>query len=1007
MSSKRGKRARRSSAGQPLPDEMMTEIVLRLPAYSIVRFRAVSRSWAAMLSSPGFQDGYAAMADARRMSMSKFVFFAASPASPRGATAVYSCDVGPVRRITTTTTDLLFNIDRLRPGFLVVSSRPCHGLTLLADTRSFAYWVCNSSTGVFRPLPRRRCHDLSSAGLAFDDRTKEHKVVHLFCHVSRGGESESMTMVARSTRSAPQAARGGQPPEAYRGVSNRNSSVPVLCFSVADEAFSLVAGPAVDGIADYCALDSHSPAVPLHLVELHGSLCMVRDLRHLPHGESCLEIWALRDYSASVWSLDFRVAMTPQVARDMHDPRFITVLGCLGGARGDDVGSVERIKKILIATSQHKVHAYDPATGSIETVVTVPEDFAGGREEAVAGIRIGLYEDSLARVGGESCRQREATAAMTEILLRLPPKSIAMCMLVCRQWRTLIESERFLTSHMLANMERKKVMVVTNGRRRENFFNFMPVETWIGPAAKARSDVLVNRRILCSKPCHGLNLISTSSDDYLCNPCTGSIRCLGIRGKFREIDPTVSIDDDRRHVTRVGRNIGLGFDRLSQEHVVVEMSRFKGDLQLCMIKTSCVDYWSCAGKPPRPVTDMPPAHVDGTLYWISEPQPTARDRVIVAFDISSREFSVLPCQPCCSERDGGDYPLLVELEGSLSLVVANAEENNLQIWTMQEADGTWHKSYSILLDERYPDFSLKTGVVVVPLDAVADSNGGGRILLDTGRALGYYDLETRSIDTLYSLDQLKLPQCQMAFPMLYGDSLVPIQDDEPPDYVAPTLRDDDGGRRCYYQPQHVEISGGEQPAAASCVFRPCEAAGGGCRGMGCVYAGSCCRRVLCRECSLPCVEHTDGFHTAILPFLPRRSATATEMAEDLLLGLPLEHPCVPGPEYCYYYSEGDEVEEGVGRHVFVSLRDLARTRQPRRLIECGNGGEGLGGGGGAAPAMLAPSSLGRRQPYWRPPPATLVRVCHGGRRTAPERPAPSRWMTAPATLAPQKGPFLG
>uniref|UniRef100_A0A0E0H5A0 F-box domain-containing protein n=1 Tax=Oryza nivara TaxID=4536 RepID=A0A0E0H5A0_ORYNI len=679
MSSKRGKRARRSSAGQPLPDEMMTEIVLRLPAYSIVRFRAVSRSWAAMLSSPGFQDGYAAMADARRMSMSKFVFFAASPASPRGATAVYSCDVGPVRRITTTTTDLLFNIDRLRPGFLVVSSRPCHGLTLLADTRSFAYWVCNSSTVVFRPLPRRRCHDLSSAGLAFDDRTKEHKVVHLFCHVSRGGESEAMTMVAR-------------------------------------------------------------------------------------------------------------------------------------------------------------------------------------------------------------------------------------------QWRTLIESERFLTSHMLANMERKKVMVVTNGRRRENFFNFMPVETWIGPAAKARSDVLVNRRILCSKPCHGLNLISTSSDDYLCNPCTGSIRCLGIRGKFREIDPTVSIDDDRRHVTRVGRNVGLGFDRLSQEHVVVEMSRFKGDLQLCMIKTSCVDYWSCAGKPPRPVTDMPPAHVDGTLYWISEPQPTARDRVIVAFDISSREFSVLPCQPCCSERDGGDYPLLVELEGSLSLVVANAEENNLQIWTMQEADGTWHKSYSILLDERYPDFSLKTGVVVVPLDAVADSNGGGRILLDTGRALGYYDLETRSIDTLYSLDQLKLPQCQMAFPMLYGDSLVPIQDDEPPDYVAPTLRDDDGGRRCYYQPQHVEISGGEQPAAASCVFRPCEAAGGGCRGMGCVYAGSCCRRVLCRECSLPCVEHTDGFHTAILPFLPRRSATATEMAEDLLLGLPLEHPCVPGPEYCYYYSEWDEEEEGVGRH---------------------------------------------------------------------------------------------
>uniref|UniRef100_A0A0E0GPY3 Uncharacterized protein n=1 Tax=Oryza nivara TaxID=4536 RepID=A0A0E0GPY3_ORYNI len=34
--------------------------------------------------------------------------------------------------------------------------------------------------------------------------------------------------------------------------------------------------------------------------------------------------------------------------------------------------------------------------------------------------------------------------------------------------------------------------------------------------------------------------------------------------------------------------------------------------------------------------------------------------------------------------------------------------------------------------------------------------------------------------------------------------------------------------------------------------------------------------------------------------------------------------------------------------------------------------------------MLAPSSLGRRQHGWRSPPATSVRVRHGGRRTAPE-----------------------
>uniref|UniRef100_A0A0E0I0K5 Uncharacterized protein n=1 Tax=Oryza nivara TaxID=4536 RepID=A0A0E0I0K5_ORYNI len=58
-----------------------------------------------------------------------------------------------------------------------------------------------------------------------------------------------------------------------------------------------------------------------------------------------------------------------------------------------------------------------------------------------------------------------------------------------------------------------------------------------------------------------------------------------------------------------------------------------------------------------------------------------------------------------------------------------------------------------------------------------------------------------------------------------------------------------------------------------------------------------------------------------------------------------------------------------------------------------------------AAARLVPSSLGRRQHGWRPPSAMSVRVRHGGRRTAPASLAPSRWMTAPATLASKKDHF--
>uniref|UniRef100_A0A0E0IJQ0 Uncharacterized protein n=1 Tax=Oryza nivara TaxID=4536 RepID=A0A0E0IJQ0_ORYNI len=62
------------------------------------------------------------------------------------------------------------------------------------------------------------------------------------------------------------------------------------------------------------------------------------------------------------------------------------------------------------------------------------------------------------------------------------------------------------------------------------------------------------------------------------------------------------------------------------------------------------------------------------------------------------------------------------------------------------------------------------------------------------------------------------------------------------------------------------------------------------------------------------------------------------------------------------------------------------------------GGRNRNGGGSA-------SHAGALLPGAAPAPATSVRVRHGGRRTAPERLAPSYWMTAPATLALKKDHF--
>ncbi|KAL6838881.1 hypothetical protein ACP4OV_031317 [Aristida adscensionis] len=932
---------RRLSAAASLPEEIVNEILLLLPARSILRFRAVCRLWAARLSSPAFARAYAAKAAARRRRMSKFVFLAPSPSpeppSRSTSTAVYSCAQGAAAA------DRLFAVDRARPDLLRLSTRPCNGLVLLSDTRSGAYWVCNPSTGESRRLPQQRRRRLrhSSAGLALDHRTGECKVVHLFfsdggglgCELytlglgvpglrrrrlTRGVELLGINQIkllkalqaeGAVTRVSPVFADGHLHWLLYPS-SNSNSPQlgrdAILCFSVEREAFAFLSAPQGVNMADYTRLEEQLPAVPIHLAELQGSLCLVHDLRHQGHGESCLDVWVLRNRSAGEWSLDYRIAATPLLARSL---RFITVLGCRASSTGDDEEKQQQQQQLLIATSQHTVHAYDPCTGDIQTVFSIAGTDIGIQEEAAATLWLGLYEDSLVRIESErpDDGDKQVLSAVTEILLRLPAKSVAQSMLVCKVWCDLIQGDRF-TSQMIGRRPRR-IFMVTNGAAQ--FFDFAPLESWreAGPAALV-IDTRISDKIICSKPCRGLNLISTRSDDYLCNPCTGAVMCLGIRRKPQLLSPGSSSNSHRQarsNAFTVGRNVGLGFDHATGEHVAVEIGQLRGAL-VCVAKTSTQDFWTYAGEPPMPVTDMPPAHVDGTLYWMSRPQMPAaaepHERVVVAFDVSARAFAVLPCEPC---RRGHHDAFLVELNGALSLVLANAEEEEMKIWTMNGPGGSWASAYRIRMLGQ-PDFSLKTEVVL-PIDV---DTKHGTILLGTGRALGCYDTKAGSLSTVYSLNHLQLPSCNLAVPVLCEESLVRIPDDEMCPQVEQNSRIDP-------YPCDEEAARDDTPKS---IFHKCERTG--CRANADFYS-RCCRRVVCRECVRRCLEHSDALHE------PLQASYRNVITWIRSTGLPMEHPLVPGPDYCYYYST---VDADVARHVFVSLKDLARNNQPRHLVEC-------------------------------------------------------------------------
>uniref|UniRef100_A0A0Q3VFQ0 F-box domain-containing protein n=1 Tax=Setaria italica TaxID=4555 RepID=A0A0Q3VFQ0_SETIT len=145
---------------QLLPDEVIEDIFIRLPARSAARCRCLSRSWAAVLSSRALSRHLAAAANNR------LSFPAALSAWSREHP-----DAEPLTRFS------------------------CRGLGLLRSVSAGVVYVCNPSTGQVASLPDGTAtatgdwidHDYACFGLGYDARAGRHKAVHVYYHGGGGG----------------------------------------------------------------------------------------------------------------------------------------------------------------------------------------------------------------------------------------------------------------------------------------------------------------------------------------------------------------------------------------------------------------------------------------------------------------------------------------------------------------------------------------------------------------------------------------------------------------------------------------------------------------------------------------------------------------------------------------------------------------------------------------------------------------------------------------------------
>ncbi|CAN6310702.1 unnamed protein product [Urochloa humidicola] len=777
-----------------LPNEIVEEILARLPSKPLRRFQCVSRSWRDLIASPSFHDLHSSKHAGARL----FVrpagycesFYAASLPQQQQRPGGSRPDASTVEEI--------LSWKLLPQGTVFPITKSCHGLVLLRCLEYDAHYAWNPSTGDILTLPDRtpfRAAGIGSPrafvsyGMGYCSATRQHKVARMYCIDDGpfGGGTRTVCEVFTLDESTHWRPAATEPPVEWR-LRVRGSQGAVLCngslhfvgqdgtitaFNVADETFGTVMPPP--------GLESGG----FDLTELDGCLCAYFSTQDDPTPDYPYCIWVLRDYNAAgggCWEWEelrcIDWGAMADADRAALKSNWIAPLATMYYPADDDGSARPKKKKmVLFGTGTCKVFAVDPRDG----VPVILFSMDGAKHDGQFPT-VGLFEESLASVGrtnDEIILSSPCAEAWFDVLSRLPSRTVGRFNQVCKDWRAMIKSECFVDSHLLYHQTNQsstspKIMF-TDGKPN----SFRSLEDLISKLGGELPLVDDSSKVVCSKPCYGLNAGSFMCYDFVCNPVTDYYKALPL-GDNRELRGTSLFSDIARrspHCTGgdavfTGR-FGLGYDVETGQHVLVRMAYKERNFATRDYKMECEIryiqdmFWEELDPPQRPIADTPPAYVNGKLYWMADAKLGHYDRSwseyeIVALDVSAgaRKFELLKGPLHVHEECDVS---IVELQGQLCMVCSHRRKGTLEIWAMKD-NGSWSMDYYVEVGRFSPEYSSE------PVTAIAIDSKDGRLLLSTGKVLGYYDPETAKMETVYSLG--KHIKNKKFVPLPFGESLI-------------------------------------------------------------------------------------------------------------------------------------------------------------------------------------------------------------------------------------------
>ncbi|KAL6314164.1 hypothetical protein AAG906_011907 [Vitis piasezkii] len=340
----------------------------------------------------------------------------------------------------------------------------------------------------------------------------------------------------------------------------------------------------------------------------------------------------------------------------------------------------------------------------------------------------------------------EVEEIFTNILLRLPVKSLLICKSVCKYWWSLICSRSFMNLHLIQSQENPTYVFHRYTLRGGNIHLLTKADGETTESFLPGCPGFYSKGMICS--------------------FNGLICCIDIQTHFLRKWIQRRTPDTHIYNPVIGKGlrrstldilIGVSFGPTLNEYKVFQFYYRDEQLYECKVYSSIVGSWKSMGTVPySPYTSSNHVCINETVFWFSLSMIDGRlVGHILAVD-REENFSTIRIPEEETMR-----PFLVNLEGCLCLVARHGL-GQLDIWALQDSkESVWMKKWS---DNIPQNFNIQ-GLSYVTVQK-------NEILLANWVRSVFYNMETR---TWREFNWEHAHEDKFSLPMAYTESLLPCK----------------------------------------------------------------------------------------------------------------------------------------------------------------------------------------------------------------------------------------